>query len=107
MKFSWAKRLGAGGALVCLLLLVAFSKAKILWAFTAITYFDYVGGKLGLVLFDSLWPPSKGPVSTILEARLFDGFLILTSGLQWFLVGMVIDWVKFKRSTDQQRAHPR
>lgn len=99
MQFYWAKRLSAGGALVCLLLMLAFEKAKLLWAFTAMTYFNYVEMKLGVALFDGLRTASdKGPVPTILEIRLFDAFLILTSALQWFLVGMVVDWIRARQS---------
>src|SRR5215471_728249 len=103
MRFYWAKRLVVAGAGICSLLMLTFYKGKILWAFTATTYYNYLGMRMGPVLFNAFRTTSdKGPVATMLETRLFDAFLIITSALEWFIVGMVIDWVVARR-----RARPR
>jgi hypothetical protein len=53
-------------------------------------YLNYLGMKFGFDIMDMIYGPREFGIPAS-EAILFDVFLVLTSGIQWFLVGWAID----------------
>jgi len=97
MKLRWAIVLGIAAAAITLGLVVSVRVGHGDGAFRILTCVNYLGMTKGPQLVGKFFDPRRF-VPLPAEAVLFDVFLILTSGLQWFLVGAVIHLLTRKRS---------
>jgi hypothetical protein len=97
MKFRWAMVLGIAASAITLCLAVSVRVGHGDGAFRILTYVNYLGMTVGPSLVGKFFDPRRF-VPLPAEALLFDVFLVLTSGLQWFLVGAVVDFLTRKRS---------
>ncbi|MGH9812979.1 MAG: hypothetical protein ACRD4T_07575 [Candidatus Acidiferrales bacterium] len=93
--FRWAMRLGVIGAAISFLLVLTLRFTGSDIVFFLLHDFSYLAVVVGEKLFESA---RERP--TEIQAILFDLFVISFTGLQWFLVGRVIDLVRgFRRKT--------
>jgi len=97
MKLRWAIVLGVVAAAITLGLVVSVRIGHADGAFRILTYINYLGMTKGPQLVGKFFDPRRF-VPLPAEALLFDVFLVLTSGLQWFLVGAALDLLTRKRS---------
>jgi hypothetical protein len=100
MKLRWAIALGIVAAAVTLGLVVSVRIGHGDGALRILTYLNYLGMTKGPQLVSKLFDPKRF-VPLPAEALLFDVFLVLTSGLQWFLVGAVVNFLTRKRSLSE------
>jgi hypothetical protein len=96
VKLRWATALGVVAAAVTLCLIFAVRIGHGDGAFRVLTYINYLGMTFGPNLVGRFFDARRF-VPLPAEAVLFDVFLVLTSGLQWFLIGAVIDILDRKR----------
>lgn len=82
----WAARLGVLGAAVSLISIALYRAAPESVLSLIVGYFNYLGIFFGHKLFASrgIAPPQSGVL-------LFEVFLVVFAGIQWFLIGAVID----------------
>jgi hypothetical protein len=97
MKLRWAIVLGVVAAAITLGLVVSVRIGHPDGAFRILTYINYLGMTFGPNLVGKFFDPRR-LVPLRAEALLFDVFLVLTSGLQWFLIGATVDLLTRKRS---------
>jgi hypothetical protein len=96
MKVRWATALGVVAAAITLCLVLAVRIGHGNGAFRILTYINYLGMTFGPDLVGRFFDPRRF-VPLRAEALIFDVFLVLTSGLQWWLVGAVVDLLTRKR----------
>jgi hypothetical protein len=96
VKLRWGTALGVVAAAITLCLVLAVRIGHGDGAFRILTYINYLGMTFGPNLVGRFFDPRRF-VPLPAEAILFDVFLVLTSGLQWFLIGAVIDILSRKR----------
>jgi hypothetical protein len=95
MKLRWAIILGITAAALTLCLVLAFRVGHGSGVFRILTFINYLGMTLGPNLVGRFFDPRRF-VPLPAEAVIFDIFLVLTSGFQWFLLGAVIDLFRLK-----------
>jgi len=82
----WAARLGAMGAALSLISILLYRAAPDSVLSLIVGYFNYVGIFLGQKLF-----VSRGIAPPQCDVVLFELFLVVFAGVQWFLIGAVVD----------------
>ena len=97
VKLRWAIALAIVGCISTLCLVLAVRASLGSEAFRLLTYVNYLGMTFGPDLVAKFFEP-RGSVSPLTQAAWFDVFLVLTSGLQWCVIGAIIDSVRSKKS---------
>jgi len=93
MALRWATRLGITGAAISAALIAAYYVFPTAGTFLAGFYFNYLGGTVGLRLFLRLFG-AHGILPAEHKPYLFDIFMVLMSGLQWFVIGAMVDYFR-------------
>ncbi len=97
-KLRFAKSLGLLSAALTLFLVIAVRLRLLNSAYRDLKFINYMGIRFGPSMIGSFFDPNRfGPVPK--EALLFDVFLVLTSAVQWFIVGLLIDLAMRRRAT--------
>jgi hypothetical protein len=97
-KLRTALVLGSLAACVTLYFVIAVHLGHGDGAIRYLRYINYLGIRFGIAFFDLFFVSRCFSVSPT-EEILLDIFLVLTSGLQWFLVGWLIDFIIRRRAT--------
>jgi hypothetical protein len=87
--------LGLGAAAITLYLVLAFRFGHPDNVFRVLTFVNYLGMRFGPTLVGQFFDPRRF-VPLRSEAVVFDIFLVFSSGLQWFVFGAVIDFLRKK-----------
>jgi len=111
MKFKWAWRMGFGGAAVAIIL-VALEHldlkhfASVDQLIPAFKYFDYPAYLAAPWIVDHLPFITHGEFgASTAEVYFYDGFYILISGIEWFVLGVLAVLIlrKFRTSTTSNK----
>ena len=95
MKLRWAVLLGVTAATITLCLVLAFRFGHTGGVFRALTLVNYFGMRFGPTIVGEFFDPRRF-VPPPVEAAIFDIFLVFTSGLQWFVLGALFDFLRLK-----------
>jgi len=104
MKLRWAIALGIIAAAITFCLVLAVRAGHGSGVFRILTFVNYLGMTFGPNLVGKFFDPRRFiPLPT--EALVFDIFLVLTSGLQWFLLGAFIDLLQLRSKKPTLTTH--
>jgi hypothetical protein len=100
-RFAWVLGIAAASVKMLGLMLIRLGRP---WAATnAFAIYDWLPLYVTRLTCDFIFDPRRiGPTSS--EELLFDGVLVLVTGAQWYLFGVVIQWLWRRRTRDRKTA---